>query len=465
MSDLLDQVWTLLNRTLEVYRDSPRATDWLRRHAELLDGPLRIAVVGQQDSGKSTLVNALVGERVAPVSDAVRAPAWYRAGPHPRALVEPGGVEVAASRHAGQLSVDLAEWHGRSVDRVLVDWPSRGLKGMTLIDTPPVAADHAVDHGADAVLYLAQHLQATDIRLLRGIDNPVATLLVLSRADELGGSQLDALFAAKQVARQHRRDVRTRALCQDVISVTGLLGYAGKALHQNEFDELASVAFGSRPVLDPYLLSADRFVGPDFPLPLGVEARRALLDRLGLFGVRLCTTLIRQGFDQHGDLCAQLVQRSGVTGLRESIGRYLTDRAPVLKARSALSALSVVLRAEPRPAAVGLAAGVEQALAGAHELRELRLLATLHAGYPTLPAELSAEARQLIGGDGLTLPARLGLGEEPTMTGLRHAIIGALRRWRAQAENPILDLSARAAAGVVVRSCEDMLASLSGARP
>jgi 50S ribosome-binding GTPase len=464
MSGLLDQVWTLLNRTLEVYRDSPRATDWLRRHAELLDGPLRIAVVGQPDSGKSTLVNALVGERVAPVQ--VAAPTWYRAGPTPRAVVEPGGVEVAASRHAGQLSVDLTSWRGRSVDRVLVDWPSRGLKGMTLIDTPPVADGvSTVDHGADAVLYLAQHLQATDIRLLRTMDNPVATVLVLSRADELGGSQLDALFAAKQVARQHRRDFRTRALCQDVISVTGLLGYAGKALHQHEFDALASVAFGSRSVLDPYLLSADRFVGPDFPLPLGVDERRGLLDRLGLFGVRLCTTLIRQGFDQHGDLCAQLVQRSGVTELRESIGRYFTDRAPVLKARSALHALSVVLRAEPRPAAVSLAAGVERTLAGAHELRELRLLATLHAGYPTLPAELSAEARQLIGGDGLTLPARLGLGEEPTMTGLRHAIIGALRRWREQAENPILDLSARAAAGVVVRSCEDMLANLSGARP
>jgi dynamin family protein len=476
MTDLLDQVWTMLNRTLEVYRDSPRATEWLRRHAELLDGPLRIAVVGQQHSGKSTLVNALVGEQVAPLDPTgeVRAAAWYRAGATPRATVHtgPGEVEVPAERHDRRLSLDLREWRGRPVDRVVVDWPSRGLKGMTLIDAPPVSADDpsTVDQGADAVLYLAQHLQAADLRLLRtmhehpiAMAHPVATLLVLSRADELGASQIDALFAAKQVARQHRRDLRTRALCQDVISVTGLLGYAGKTLRQHEFDALATVAFASRAALDGYLLSADRFVGTDFPLPLDAPSRRALLDRLGLFGLRLCTTLIRQGFDNLNDLCAQLVQRSGLTELRESIGRQFTDRAPVLKARSALLALSVVLRMEPRPPAVALAASLERILAGAHELRELRLLATLQAGYPALPAELSAEARRLVGGDGLTLPARLGLADDPTSTGLRYAIIGALRRWREQAENPILDLSARTAAGVVVRSCEDMLANLAAA--
>jgi hypothetical protein len=375
---------------------------------------------------------------------------------------------VPAGRHGGRLQLDLGAWRGRALDRVVVDWPSRGLKGMTLIDTPPVtAASSTVDHGADAVLYLAQHVQATDIRLLQALhehpiamENPVSTILVLSRADELGASQIDALFAAKQVARQHRRDIRTRALCQDVISVTGLLGYAGKTLHQHEFDALATVAFAPRAELDSYLLSADRFAGPEFPLPLSADARRALLDRLGLFGLRLCTTLIRQGFDNHGDLCAQLVQRSGLTELRESIGRYFTDRAAVLKARSALLALSVVLRTEPRPAAQGLAAELERTLAGAHELRELRLLATLHAGHPALPAELNAEARQLIGGDGSTLPARLGLADDPTTAGLRHATIAALRRWRDHAENPILPLSARAAAATIVHTCENLLATL-----
>jgi hypothetical protein len=470
VSGVLDAVWGVLNRTLEVYRDSPRATNWLRRQAESLAGPLRIAVLGQQKTGKSTLVNALVGEHVAPLDlgEDSAATVWYLAGATPRATVFPSDgapVELPAERSGGGLRVDLGGWRGRPVDRVVVDWPARSLKSAALIDTPPVLEPSTVD--ADAVLYLAQHLQTADLRLLQALHEhpiaqafPVATLVVLSRADEIGGSQLDALFAAKQLARAHRKDAHTRALCQDVIAVTGLLAHAGRALPQPEFDALATLAFAPRAELDGHLLSADRFASPDFPVPVAVDLRRALLDRLGLFGLRLATALIRQGFDTHSTLCAELVQRSGVTELREAVGRYFTDRTTVLKARSALLALDVVLRNEPRPPAAALAVELERILAGAHEFRELRLLAALSAGQLTLPADLDTEARQLIGANGTAVPTRLGLTEEPTMTGLRHAIIGALRRWRDHAENPVLDEAARTAAATVVRTCEGMLATV-----
>jgi hypothetical protein len=478
MTGLLDQVWGVLHRTLEVYRDSPQATGWLRWQADRIGGPLRIAVVGQQKTGKSTLLNALVGEHVAPLELGAGGPVtvWYLAGATPRATVfSPNAPphELAAERSGGRLSVDVGQWRDRRVDRVVVDWPARSLKGMVLIDTPTVGCAESstmerIAAESDAVLYLAQHLQATDYRLLQSLHehpvimaNPVGTLVVLSRADEIGGSRIDALFAAKQLARQHRRDVRTRALCQDVIAVTGLLGYAGRALRPAEFDALTTLAFAPRAELEGHLLSADRFAGADFPVPVELELRRGLLDRLGLFGLRLATALIRQGFDNHTALCGELVSRSGLTELREAIGRYLTDRADVLKARSALLALEVVLRREPRPAAAALVAELERILVGAHDFRELRLLAALSAGQLVLPPPLDTEARQLIGGDGVGLPTRLGLTEEPTMSGLRYAIVGALRRWRVHAENPVLDEAARAAAATVVRSCEGMLASVS----
>ena len=38
---------------------------------ERLDGPLRVAIAGRVKAGKSTLLNALVGERLAP-TDALR---------------------------------------------------------------------------------------------------------------------------------------------------------------------------------------------------------------------------------------------------------------------------------------------------------------------------------------------------------------------------------------------------------
>ncbi|HEU5470611.1 MAG TPA: hypothetical protein VFV67_08155 [Actinophytocola sp.] len=472
MTELLGRTWAVLNRALEVYQDNPRAGDWLRRHADRLTGPLRIAVAGQQKAGRSTLVNALVGEQVAPLelSDDAPGTVWYQAGATPSATVFPHDEpprELPAERVGGRLQVDLGPWRERPVDRIVVDWPARSLRGTALLDTAgPPAMERLTD--ADAVVYLAQHLHTSDVRLVQSLHenplamaSPVGVLLVLSRADEVGAGQIDALFAARQLARQHRREARIGAHCQDVIAVTGLLGYAGRTLRQAEFDALLVLAGTPRAELDGHLLSADRFAGA--VLPLGAELRHALLDRLGLFGLRLATALIRQGFDTHTKLCGQLVQRSGLTELRTAIGRYFTDRAEVLKARSALIGLEVVLRREPRPPAVAMAAELEQILAGAHDFRELRLLAALHAGAAVLPAELTAEARTLIGGDGVSLSARLGLtDEELADPALRHAIVNALRRWRAHAENPVFDEDARAAAGTVVRSCEGMLANLPG---
>ena len=47
---------------------------------ERLDGPLRVAIAGKVKAGKSTLLNALVGEKVAPTdaSECTRVVTWYR---------------------------------------------------------------------------------------------------------------------------------------------------------------------------------------------------------------------------------------------------------------------------------------------------------------------------------------------------------------------------------------------------
>ncbi|MBQ1012974.1 GTP-binding protein, partial [Micromonospora sp. M51] len=198
----------------------------------------------------------------------------------------------------------------------------------------------------------------------------------------------------------------------------------------------------------------------ELPVRLDTEVRAALLGRFGVFGVRLAATLVRSGFDSRVKLSAELIRRSGLTELRESVTRCFIDRRDALKARSALAAVEALLRSEPTRGSAELVGAVEQILAGAHEFRELRLLVALRNTRLGFDAELAAEAQRLVGGDGVGLAARLGVEHEADVRRLWEAASEAQWRWRDRAEDPLLPLAQRRGAQVVVRSCEGMIAEL-----
>jgi hypothetical protein len=469
--NLADIAWHMLTSAAELYRDSPRASHWLIGCLERLTEPMRIAVAGEQGVGKSTLVNALAGEQIAPikVGGGTGVFAWYRDGAEPAAVLCPPGAPgfaVPVTRRDRQLHIDLRQWQPEQVDRVLIDWPTRGLRDIILIDTPAGTGANWLAGQADAVVYATREPGDADLALLRtmqGTSGPVTTIVAMTRADELGAGRIDALSSAKQIARRRRSDAAVGAVSQNVVAVAGLLGQAGRTLRDDEYQALRALAGISRVDLDLHLLSADRFVGGDLPVPLSGEERIALLDRFGVFGIRLSATLIRRGADTQAGLAGQLVQRSGLSDLRESIGRFFLDRGEVLRARSALLGLSMVLRAEPRPQARTLVTDAERAVASTHDFAELRLLSALQAGRLTLPGGLADAAERLVGGLGTGAAERLGGTAEDTEDDLRNAAYDELGQWRAQAESPLLGAAQRAAARTVVRSCEGLLADLASA--
>jgi hypothetical protein len=470
----------LLSEAMRVYRDSRRSTVWLRHHLNRLDEPLRLAVTGPWRAGKSTLVNALVGEDVAPVEVDGVPPVftWYQDGPAPRATLCPAqgpAYDLPVTRSGRGLRVAPAGWAGGDVDEVVVEWPTRALRRTHLIDTPPLGADGEAEGSrtadrvlreADAVLYLTPHLGEDDLAFLRlGLDGrvaaaaPVHVLAVLTRADETAGGRIDALVAAKQSARRRRREPRVAALVPDVLAVSPLLAHAGRTLTSDEFMAIGSLAAVPRPDLEPHLLSTDRFTAAAVPAPVAVEVRRDLLRRFGLFGVRLAATLVRTGCHTRAELADRLVRHSGLAELQESVAELFVARRSALKARSALLALEWVLRSEPLPAAVYLAAELERLVSGAHDFRELRLLADLRTRRVSLPADLVDEARRLVGGYGTDARDRLGLAQDAADDDVWAYARAAVERWRAVPAEREFTADQRRAAEVVVRSCEGVLAA------
>jgi hypothetical protein len=479
----------LLRRTIDAYRDSRQAVGWLEHNLGRFDEPLRVAIAGKVKAGKSTLLNALVGEQIAPTDagECTRVVTWYRDAPVSKVMMFPRAApprQLAISRRgSGALAFDLQGVPVEQVDRLEVQWPSQSLRNQTLIDTPGIASlsrDTSSRAGAflapedspsqaDAVIYLMRHLHATDVRFLESFYDqgvakaaPINTIGVLSRADEIGVGRLDALSSARKIARRYRGNEKIRGLCQTVVAVAGLLAETGRTMRQDEFTALTQLAALPRAELEKMLLSADRFSRIDVEggtVP-DKEVRARLMERFGLFGIRLSTTLIRQGMTDSTAIAEELVRRSGLDDLRTVLSTQFAERRDLLKARSALLAIDLVLTREPRPAATALAAEVERILAGAHEFAELRLLNTLRSGTVRLPADVLAEAERLLGADGGSPAARLGLEPGTAARELRAAALDAATRWKRRSESP---MSGRAVADVarqVVRSCEGVLAGL-----
>jgi ribosome biogenesis GTPase A len=119
-------------------------------HAEIdelsqrLAGPLRVAIAGKVKAGKSTLLNALIGEELAPTDagECTRIVTWYHHGDQPGVVLhaKTGEVEPAYFTRAGALNVDLGERTPEDIDRLEVSWPIDGLAELTLVDTPGIAS-------------------------------------------------------------------------------------------------------------------------------------------------------------------------------------------------------------------------------------------------------------------------------------------------------------------------------------
>jgi hypothetical protein len=452
-----------------------------------LSQPLRLAIAGRVKAGKSTLLNALVGEELAPTDagECTRLVTWYVGSDTATVTVHrrDGHQEQRPfNREMGALEVDLGA-PVEEIDHLVVGWPSSRLQDVTLIDTPGIAslstetsdrasvlleADEERPPTVDAVLYLLRHTHASDVRFLEafhddelGRGTPMNAVGVLSRADEIGSCRLDALDVAARVAGRYQHDQRIRRLCPVVIPVAGLLGQAGTTLRELEFRGLARIAALPEEAMQELLLTADRLTEEDAPTDLTALERRHLIDRLGLFGVRLSATLIRTGEVQSAtELALRLTGSSGLDELRGVLLRQFTQRSRLLRARSALAAVRTVVRRGGCTEPGLLEVAAEEVASSAHEFVEVRLLNDLRSDAVEVPERLQDEVYRLLGGFGHGTAARLGLPDTATDEECRAAALDALARWQKVAASPLSNRALQLAARVVVRTIEGVLADL-----
>jgi hypothetical protein len=481
-----DDASALVRAARELYADDPEATDLLTDLERRLSEPIRLAIAGMVKAGKSTLLNAMLGERLAPTDagECTRVVTWYRYSATPTITMHPFEGEprrMPIRRDGGRLVLDLGGVSPEDVAWIDVGWPSTGLRSLILIDTPGIASlsrdvsarstDFLVPDtepsSADAIVYLMRHLHASDLKFLEsfrdtaaGASQTVNAVAVLSRADEIGSGRIDSLLSAGKVARRYEKDGDLASLSLGVVPVAGLLAESARTLREDEFAAFRHLASLDRASREALMVSADRFVRPTEATTLSEDVRRELLNRFGIFGVRLASALIRGGATDSSQLSEQLVQQSGLNELQQFIQLQFRTRAGALKVRGVLDALQKLMREKPRDGAEAVTGGIERIYASAHTLRELSLLSRARSSGLPLSRPDADEAERIIGGTGPSPSARLALPATATTAESRARLDELLARWRTLSESPLAERATVEVARSVIRSLEEVASEL-----
>jgi replication fork clamp-binding protein CrfC len=483
-----DQVRAILGGTRRAYqgepayRERPDVFNELDRIAARLNQPIRIALAGTLKAGKSTLVNALVGETIAPTdaTEATRLVTWFRHGPTPKVTANHVGgrrSNVPIGRDRG-LTFDFGRLDAHDIVDLDVEWPAAELTDATIIDTPGTSSlsqdvsertlrllvpEDGVPR-VDAVVFLLRTLNAADIALLKqigelvgGSSGALGVIGVASRADEIGAGRLDAMLSARDVAQRFTSELDRTGICQAVVPVSGLLALTARTLRQSEFTALEKLAAVDASELNKAMLSVDRFVRADSALPVDAQTRAQLLDRFGMFGIRISIAVLRSGITDSVSLADELLERSGLVSLRDVIDQQFAQRSELLKAHTALVSLRRCVERHPITATPYIIADIDPLLADTHAFEELRLLSQLRSRPTTLTEDEMVSLRRIIGGSGTDAASRLGLAPEALDDGPR-AAFAAAQRWRRRSEHPLNDPFTTRACRAAVRSAEALVA-------
>lgn len=474
----------LLRAECDAFADEVVGTplaDEVRTVRARLDEPIRIAIAGRVKAGKSTLLNALVGERLAATDagECTLIPTWYRHGASYKVTAirtDGEGHELSFSRDDGRLDIDLGSLAVEDIARIEVEWPVDSLKDAILVDTPGLASlndessvrtrellgiDHDRGSEADAVIYCLRHLHKTDAEYLGAfMDHSVAgasaanAVAVLTRADEVGAGRPDALESAARIAARYATDPRVAAMCTAVTTMAGLLAETGRTLTESEAGTIRDLAGQSDDELTEQLISADRFTKDTGAVP--AAQRKALIDRLGLYGIRIAVTDARRAIAKGrrptaADLGQHLVEQSGILGLNRAIETHFIPHTESLKSRSALIGLRAVAHrvAESDPALSDRQLGrLERLEAGATDLLAQRLRFLLASGEVRLSEVQFLRAEMLVRDE--PVRSRLGLLADTDQATLEERARRTVEHWREQSGGGLLDpLTAETVDGLV----------------
>jgi Dynamin family len=457
-SELIERVAQLISTSLERFPAETQAE--LNALEGRLREPLRIAITGRVKAGKSTLVNALLGQRVAPtdVSECTRVVTWFSYG-HPERLVirlRDGSEIESQLTEDGKLPQELPV-PVEQVASLHAYLANSGLRDMTLIDTPGLGSVHdeysratrellasdstGATMAADAVVFiLGSAMMADEFKTLKLFQDPdgdgqasaANAVGVLGRADQLSDGTRDSWEVAVELAGRYAGTFGGEVAT--VVPVAGLIAETAEAalLTERDVGTLRALVELDPKAFDRLLWSADRFVSAEVP-GASAETRERLLGMLDLYGISVAVKAFREGVSGATALRRELTNASGIGAVKNTLTTHFREQDHVLKVRSALEVLRRLSFSEHGQASPQALASLRSDVEALrldpvmHPIDELEALHSVNTGQVQLSDELAQDMRRLFTPSGAQ--TRLGAAAGDPQA-LRDAARAGIARWR-----------------------------------
>lgn len=490
------------------YPDLQSIQDELQSLKQRLKEPLRVAVVGVIKSGKSTLLNALMGEKLLKTgeNETTYNVTWFKYGNQPELQIHMKDGRIMKEEVAA-----LYKWtthttsnpHIKDVDYVVYKHPNPILKKIELIDTPGLKSSYMDDaentleflgldvaalsdrttaegSNADAIIYAFHRgISQDENEMLQLFQNPlfanaspINAIGVLTKTDMYWGRHVsNPLSEAKKITGRYKQIDEVRKLLYDIVPVSGQMVESHVKITQEQFQTLQNLSQLDDANVKRLFKGVHFFCDYDFPdIEVSPEERAAIYETIGLYGAFVAIQKIKAGCSTLEELQHHLYIQSGMENLYSKITQHFGNRSFIIKFQFILSRIRTLCQSamitckhnqEIRKKIDYMINRCDEMVAKEHVFREMDVLQAFYNGHLNMTESESQELLEITGEYGSHCEAKLGVDNSHSIRQLAEIAHKKSVKWLDKIDDIFSTRKDEEAAKILARSCEIMYYHLS----
>ena len=512
---LKTQVYQLIDDSINLCHGCPDAKELERilyDMRERLEAPLRVAVAGIMKAGKSTFMNALIGDNLVYTGnlETTYTVCWfkYAATPSIQICFRDGSSVDAPYDELEKWSVRKYEKENPKINDVkylIIYYPSEVLKILEFIDTPGLNSIYGTDaqntlnfleikgsedtsaeaSQADAIIYaFSRSAGGYDEELLRAFQNggaqissPINSVGILTKTDSTGIWNIDEpntpIEAATPVVNKIMENASMKHLVYASFPVCAKAVEGCNLLSDNDWDCLLKLSRVSKEDRVDLLFDAELFAidTDEYYSQYGEkEIRASLINKLGQYGImEVCNQLDQK--KNRDEIKNILSEKCGITSVREVLLSHFGNRTFLIKTQFIFNTLKSVCRdlrnkyrnnADIREITGEIEEKIEELTIGIQTLNELRILQYYYNGQLTFLSDDEIEDfMQVTGEYGREPEKRLGIDGLASVGDMKNVAEKKISKWHEKASYFMMSNTYVDAATTIARSYEHIYYYLS----